>query len=785
MKARFYKNVSFGLALSAMPFVGACNQGSNAPQSFVTAAQAEPSPVVASNAVAATNTLSGPLAPEGAPVATPAPNAGKAPLPANIKPSPALGEIVKLAQSGVDENVMLTFISNSSGLFGLGSDEIIYLNDIGVANNVITTMIQRDQSLKQSWAETAQAQNAAAQANAQAAQAAQAAAPSYVEPPQPEPQPQPVAAGAAPPEQAVNVTYNDFHDSLSPYGTWVDVEGYGRCWQPTVVVVNRGWRPYSDAGRWMYTDAGWYWYSDYTWGWAPFHYGRWFSHPTWGWCWNPGYTWAPAWVSWRYNSGYCGWAPLPPAAVYTSGVGFSYYGGNVGVTFGFGLTSSSYSFVPWSGFYGHRPYKHCVPPAQAQQIYQNSTVINNYINGNNNTIINRGVPIDQVRRHAGTEIRQVAIRDTGSVPGNPSRRERLERGGQALAVSRPNAPQSDAATTPLAREQRNFGDARLPVAGAGAAAQLQSSRGQGYPRMSAEARDRGAQARATAPPLAESPKTAEGRTVAPASQSSAGNTRVAAPTVRSTPAASFNSARSKDNNRPSTASPLVVQGGERTTSTPSASRGSAVNAPATQKAPAGSLVVIGRRDPNTSSGRANLNETRSTSGQAGNSPQLQTPRTTTPAQTPRVSTARSAESLAFNRPSTPTPNRITPTARTFSSPVQSASSPRVQSVSPSFGASQSTPAPSRSMPSYSTPRSAPSSSVTIVRSSPTPAPSVSVSRSSAAPSPAPSYSAPRSTPSPSASPSFTPAPSRSSAASPAPSSSGRSDSGRQGSVRRN
>src|SRR5207302_3435873 len=99
--------------------------------------------------------------------------------------------------------------------------------------------------------------------------------------------------------------YSDFSDALAPYGNWVDVAGYGRCWQPAVGAVNPGWRPYCDRGHWAYTDSGWYWMSDYSWGWAPFHYGRWFQHERLGWCWTPDNVWGPAWVSWRYSNNYC------------------------------------------------------------------------------------------------------------------------------------------------------------------------------------------------------------------------------------------------------------------------------------------------------------------------------------------------------------------------------------------------------------------------------------------------------------------------------------------------
>jgi hypothetical protein len=82
-------------------------------------------------------------------------------------------------------------------------------------------------------------------------------------------------------------------------------------WQPTVAVGSTNWRPYSD-GYWAYTDQGWTWVSYEDFGWATYHYGRWVRLRDRGWFWVPGYTWAPAWVSWRTGGDYIGWAPLPP-----------------------------------------------------------------------------------------------------------------------------------------------------------------------------------------------------------------------------------------------------------------------------------------------------------------------------------------------------------------------------------------------------------------------------------------------------------------------------------------
>ncbi len=113
-----------------------------------------------------------------------------------------------------------------------------------------------------------------------------------------------------------------FQDQLSPYGEWVDMPPYGMVWKPAILDSDPCWRPYYVGGHWVWTSFGWYWQSDYPWGWATFHYGRWLSVPTYRWVWVPDCTWGPAWVTWRYSSDYCGWAPLPPSVCYRPGHGF-------------------------------------------------------------------------------------------------------------------------------------------------------------------------------------------------------------------------------------------------------------------------------------------------------------------------------------------------------------------------------------------------------------------------------------------------------------------------------
>lgn len=158
------------------------------------------------------------------------------------------------------------------------------------------------------------------------------------------------AQEALPPAAQVQVqTVQEFVQPLTPYGTWVDVSGYGRVWQPSVTIVDAGWRPYCHGGHWVSTDCGWYWQSDYSWGWAPFHYGRWCFVNGYRWVWMPDTVWSPAWVSWRRTDTHCGWAPLPPAARFQAGVGIA-FGDDDRFDVRFGLTAASYTFVAATHF---------------------------------------------------------------------------------------------------------------------------------------------------------------------------------------------------------------------------------------------------------------------------------------------------------------------------------------------------------------------------------------------------------------------------------------------------
>jgi hypothetical protein len=221
--------------------------------------------------------------------------------------------------------------------------------------------------------------------------------------------PAPAYVTAPPPD----VTY--FYNDLAPYGTWVQLDGYGWCWQPTAVVVTRDWRPYGHGGYWVYSDFGWYWQSTYSWGWAPFHYGRWYSHPRCGWVWTPDRVWGPAWVTWRTYGDTCGWAPLPPRAVFDVGLGWSYNGVSVGASFGFNLGSDAFLFVSFGDFHHRDLHRRCLPPARARTVYNQTTIINNYV-VNNNRIEHRGIPFDRVSSATRGGVPRATVRDWSDRP---------------------------------------------------------------------------------------------------------------------------------------------------------------------------------------------------------------------------------------------------------------------------------------------------------------------------------------------------------------------------------
>ena len=181
----------------------------------------------------------------------------------------------------------------------------------------------------------------------------------------------------------VEISFDFFHDALAPHGEWIEVGDYGRCWRPSG--VDADWSPYSD-GYWSYTDAGWTWVSYEDFGGIVYHYGRWVSVEDEGWCWVPGYEWGPAWVSWRNNNEYTGWAPLPPEARWRRDRGISVW---VDTTYDIGPSHYNFCRTPDFGAPVLRPV--IINRSRNVTIIQNTVNITNITyNTGSNVVFNGG-----------------------------------------------------------------------------------------------------------------------------------------------------------------------------------------------------------------------------------------------------------------------------------------------------------------------------------------------------------------------------------------------------------
>jgi hypothetical protein len=456
MNARALPGILLVFPLAALLFGGCSKSSAPAPATVADAAEVQPEDaadaLVDSTDVA---TDSNPAA--QASDATVMMVSAEKPLPASIKPSPALAEVIKLAESGLDENVMLAYVSNSPSAFGLGSEEIIFLTDIGVPGPVISAMIQKDHLLSQAPPPMMIPPAGPAMfppTNVFTTYQAMTPPPAYAAPTQMEPPPAMTQEQAPPPEDP----YAGYYDNLAPYGNWVNVDGYGVCWQPAVAVVNTAWRPYCDHGHWVYSNCGWYWYSDYSWGWCAFHYGRWLPHATLGWCWVPGSAWAPAWVTWRYSNNYCAWAPLPPAPKAPLAPNAA-LAGNAALAptapnapraatapraslAPLALTAASFNVVPVGAMQDHHLSRYALPRDQATRVLGTTTTAAN-LTLHDNVPFNGGIPAEQVAAVTRAPIHPVSVRSMVDNTPNASRVEHLTAGAGTPTPARqpPGVPQ--------------------------------------------------------------------------------------------------------------------------------------------------------------------------------------------------------------------------------------------------------------------------------------------------------------------------------------------------------
>ncbi len=331
-------------------------------------------------------------------------------------------DIAKLAKSGVTEDVLVAFVQASPIPYELTVDEILFLNDLGVTPKTIQEVMNHGRDMR--------AGKAPVVADPVVAENNEAAKPlddvpvvdHTLDQPDPSLDTANLPVGQDPngaqtyfspltgqissaPEvirekeivretvyvptpvtEVEECSTSHFYETLTPYGTWVDINGTW-CWQPSVVNSDPNWRPYCNRGHWVWSDCGWCWESDYSWGWAPFHYGRWWRANGYGWMWTPDTVWGPAWVNWRESDSHWGWAPLPPACRFETsaalGVGFHFggrhFGLDIGVGLDFGLNHNDYCFVPQDRFCDHQLNVYIVGRDQEFALYRGTHVIQNNI----------------------------------------------------------------------------------------------------------------------------------------------------------------------------------------------------------------------------------------------------------------------------------------------------------------------------------------------------------------------------------------------------------------------
>ena len=204
--------------------------------------------------------------------------------------------------------------------------------------------------------------------------------------------------------QEMRIEY--FYDKLSPYGHWAGMDELGWVWQPTNIGTN--WRPYSD-GSWVYTNEGWSFNSSAAWSWAAYHYGRWSFQGTYGWVWVPGTEWAPAWVAWRKNEQFIGWAALPPEIQWTPENGLGTQIANWDAE----IDPTGWSFIETQYFSDADLSSRIQKPSRNVSLYQETSNITNYTYENKH-IVDNAVPVDEVEKFTQKKITVYRIFETSS-----------------------------------------------------------------------------------------------------------------------------------------------------------------------------------------------------------------------------------------------------------------------------------------------------------------------------------------------------------------------------------
>lgn len=232
-----------------------------------------------------------------------------------------------------------------------------------------------------------------------------------------------------------------FYNSLSPYGAWMEIDNGVIVWRPTI--IRRNWAPYR-TGQWVWTSDGWYWDSYEDFGYITYHYGRWYYDDYYGWLWVPDYEWAPAWVEWRYDNSYIGWAPLSPYASFRIGIGIYF-------TTEYFTPYNHWHFVKYRYICEPNVYKHFIGHKYKYRIHANTKYRNNY-RYYDGRVQNRGIDIDDVRKRSGRDIRERNLHRVSDPGELKNRKDKNEL--RTFVASRDQLSRGDFNTRDIKRSDR-------------------------------------------------------------------------------------------------------------------------------------------------------------------------------------------------------------------------------------------------------------------------------------------------------------------------------------------
>jgi hypothetical protein len=246
----------------------------------------------------------------------------------------------------------------------------------------------------------------------------------------------------------VGMQFGFFYSSLSSHGEWIEVESGTRVWRP--FHIPHRWRPYL-FGRWIWTDEyGWYWMSNEPFGWITYHYGRWYYDDYYGWVWMPDDVWAPAWVEWRYDNDYIGWAPLPPYATFHMTLGIRF-------TTHWMAPAHYWNFVRYNRFGSPIRYRDTAPEEYARRLIRTGRTGQQY-GIDHERIINRGVDRTVIEHRGNVRFTKTEVREIRGQSGERMTRSNDNQRMERIEVYRPTRDEMQRSTERIEtlRGERNL-----------------------------------------------------------------------------------------------------------------------------------------------------------------------------------------------------------------------------------------------------------------------------------------------------------------------------------------